>query len=129
MVSLLVVGYIGASQAQVLTGNVVDSVGNHIDVFEAVLLRADSSLVNGNIFSGGKFSIIIDAKEIRLLKISSLEYEERYVTLPTHMQTSSESTDTVNMGTIILTNSNNSLGEVSVTARRPVVKLTGSSYR
>ena len=58
-----------------------------------------------------------------------MEYEERYVTLPTHMQTSSESTDTVNMGTIILTNSNNSLGEVSVTARRPVVKLTGSSYK
>ena len=119
----------GSAWAQVLTGNVVDSAGNGIDVFEAVLLRADSSLVNGNIFSGGKFSIRIDAKEIRLLKISSLEYEQRYVTLPTHMQTSSESTDTVNMGTIILTNSNNSLGEVSVTARRPVVKLTGSSYK
>ena len=119
----------GSAWAQVLTGNVVDSAGNGIDVFEAVLLRADSSLVNGNIFSGGKFSIRIDAKEIRLLKISSLEYEERYVTLPTHTQTSSESTDTVNMDTIILTNSNNSLGEVSVTARRPVVKLTGSSYK
>ena len=119
----------GSAWAQVLTGNVVDSAGNGIDVFEAVLLRADSSLVNGNIFSGGKFSIRIDAKEIRLLKISSLEYEQRYVTLPTHTQTSSESTDTVNMGTIILTNSNNSLGEVSVTARRPVVKLTGSSYK
>ena len=64
MVSLLVVGYIGASQAQVLTGNVVDSAGNGIDVFEAVLLRADSSLVNGNIFSGGKFSIRIDAKDM-----------------------------------------------------------------
>ena len=54
----------GAAWAQVLTGNVVDSVGNHIDVFEAVLLRADSSLVNGNIFSGGKFSIIIVTKKL-----------------------------------------------------------------
>ena len=64
----------GSAWAQVLTGNVVDSAGNGIDVFEAVLLRADSSLVNGNIFSGGKFSIRIDAKEIRLLKIVLARY-------------------------------------------------------
>ncbi len=104
------------SQEIVLNGKVVDINNKEIPYANVVIFSSDESqLISGSSTNeSGDFSVDgLDANNY-ILKITFLGYEEesRSLTL----------SETTNIGTIILKESAETLGEVSVIAKRPTIK-------
>ena len=107
---LLSVCYVNA---QTISGKVVDEQNTPIEFANVVLLqKADSSFVAGTVTDSlGGFSIQTKQGEY-LLKVSFLSYQTKFVDV-----------NSVNLGTITLSEDEKSLSEVTITASRPIRKL------
>lgn len=103
-------------------GTVVDAHREPIEVFDVVALRADSTAVIGETFFNGTFELDCP-KETSLLKVSAMNYIPYYLLLD-----STKLNDTSCIDSITLQEQPIALGEVVVSTRRPLVKLSGDSY-
>ena len=110
------------AQVKKISGEVVDSLNNPIEIFDVKVLRADSSMLVGGTFFEGSFEIDLP-EESSLVKISSLGYVSAYISFD-----SKKEDDIINVEPIILRNSFTELDEIVVSARRPLARLSGDSY-
>ena len=110
------------AQVKKISGKVVDSLNNPIEIFDVRVLRADSSMLIGGTFLEGSFEIELP-EESSLVKVSSLGYVPAYISFD-----SKKKDNIINIGSIILKDSSTELDEVVVSARRPLARLSGDSY-
>ena len=110
------------AQVKRISGEVIDSLNNPIEIFDVRVLRADSSMLVGGTFFEGSFEIALP-EESSLVKVSSLGYVPAYLSFD-----SKKEDDIINIGAIILRNSFTELDEIVVSARRPLARLSGDSY-
>lgn len=110
------------AQVKKISGKVVDSLNNPIEIFDVRVLRADSSMLIGGTFLEGSFEIELP-EESSLVKVSSLGYVPAYISFD-----SKKEDNIINIGSIILKDSSTELDEVVVSARRPLARLSGDSY-
>mgnify|MGYP002765729990 FL=1 len=66
------------AQVKKISGKVVDSLNNPIEIFDVRVLRADSSMLIGGTFLEGSFEIELP-EESSLVKVSSLGYVPAYI--------------------------------------------------
>lgn len=111
------------AQVKKISGEVVDSLNNPIEIFDVKVLRADSSMLVGGTFFEGSFEIDLP-EESSLVKISSLGYVSAYI----YLSTQKKEDDIITVEPIILRNSFTELDEIVVSARRPLARLSGDSY-
>ena len=112
-----------SSQGLKIQGRVTDEHGDVIEVFDAMILRADSSVIAASVFTDGSFNINIPDNNAAFLKIRSMGYKQAFIDIP---KTFSDSI--ANIGDIRLPAESKILKEVVVEAQRPLIRLTGDTY-
>lgn len=119
--SLLCLGVLtAAAQPLHVQGYVVDQQHRAIELFEVMLLRADSTLVTGNPFTNGRFKIdLLASDSASLIKIRAMGYNPAYFQLPQHPKTSTVDLDTVRLADELV-----ELNQAVVRGERPVVRLS-----
>ena len=113
--SLLFFLFFAQAQAQSnpFSGKIVNPSGNPVDVANIILLnQKDSSFVDGVITYDGNFTIIASNPSGQLLQITSLGYQDAWVTLADY-------TATANIGIIQLTAASVAIKEAVVKAKTP----------
>ncbi len=111
--SIVSVLSVSGLQAQEITGRIIDKAGKAVPYANVVLLsKADSSFVKGTVSdTEGHFVIPADTQE-RLLKVSCIGYQTKYLTAST------------SPGTIQLTEDAHTLGSLTVRGNRPLFRNT-----
>ncbi len=104
--------------AQQLTGYITDGEDTPLPYANVVLLKSDSTLISGTTTDNDGLFTTERTADAGLLQISCLGFKERYIALTGVGD---------NIGTIKLSADSYSLNEVTVLAKRPAVKMTGTA--
>ncbi|WP_158594707.1 outer membrane beta-barrel family protein [Ulvibacterium marinum] len=108
--------YSNAQAINSITGNVINSKNKVLLGNALIISPMDSTIVKGTSFFEGIFELT-DLKEKRvLLKLTSLEFVDTYITVEY------KGISEINLGNIIVAEANNELQEVVVIAKTPLVK-------
>ena len=112
---LFVVFSKGFSQT-VITGKVYSENNDTIKFFDLLVLSPkDSSILTGNSFTNGFFTLKVKKENMLLLKVLSLGYEDKYLKVEVNGK------DRINIGKITL-KSLSQIEEVVIKVKKPVIK-------
>ncbi len=101
-----------------ITGKVIDENLSPLDFINVVLLRADSTYITGTVTDGkGEFMFENPDGNPRYVKVSSIGYTDRTLDIPA----------SGNLGVITLRPAAVMLGEVTVSASRPMTSIKGNA--
>ncbi len=109
------------AQTGVLTGQIVDGKGNPVAYATATLLKADSSVVNGDLtLENGNFSIKYTGPGRFLLRINIIGFKERYI----GNITIAAGDASKKLGRITMSPESQMLSEVQITGEKALMEMS-----
>ncbi len=114
-------------QKHFISGTVTDAQGQSVTVFDVLLLRADSSMLMGESFMDGRFTLCLPDETAAFIKIRSLGYEDAVQSFESADGWQSKA-DTLFTGQWMLMEQRVQLGEVIVKGSRSPIRQKGTAY-
>lgn len=115
---------VAVAQSIEIRGRVVDFMKKPLDIFDVLVFKSDSSLLTGSTFVESHFQLNIkNSSDISYIKVQSLGYTPAFINLNVIKVDS-----TIDLGVIALNEESYILDEIVISKKRPMVKLSGSSY-
>lgn len=116
VVTLVVHNFSNAQSITSISGNIINSKGKSLMGNALIISPLDSSIIKGTSFFNGRFQLNNLNNDTILLKLTSLEFSDTYIS--THYTGISN----MDLGDIIVSEANNELEEVIVITKTPLVR-------